>query len=303
MEKKRTKGTKEWATSNINICDGCSNDCRYCYAKKMAIRFGRKTNDSWKIMEIREKAVKKKYRKRTGRIMAFSAHDITPENYEACRDTLRKLVIAGNEVLITTKPNRFCIEQLCKDLEVASDFAKRRILFRFTIGSKNNEVLKYWEPGAPSFEDRLNALIFATNAGYSTSISIEPYLDRDVLDLVAILYPYVTDTIWIGKMSNIPKVEHNLAKEMYVPLEIKTDWQWETEMRDFTKPSVILEMVKEIEESPFADKIRWKDSITMIICKNKNTICPLCKQVTKNIRIHEKDECPYADVSEKGFEL
>lgn len=38
---KITLGTKEWADSNVNCYLGCSNNCRYCYAKKMAIRFNR----------------------------------------------------------------------------------------------------------------------------------------------------------------------------------------------------------------------------------------------------------------------
>ena len=36
---KITLGTKEWADSNVNCYFGCSNNCKYCYAKKMAIRF------------------------------------------------------------------------------------------------------------------------------------------------------------------------------------------------------------------------------------------------------------------------
>jgi len=54
-------GTKEWADTNVNICSGCKNNCRYCYAKKMAMRFGRKTESTWKIMELNSKAIKKKY--------------------------------------------------------------------------------------------------------------------------------------------------------------------------------------------------------------------------------------------------
>jgi DNA repair photolyase len=40
-------GTQEWAASNVNIQDGCEHDCRYCYAKTMAIRFKRATAKSW----------------------------------------------------------------------------------------------------------------------------------------------------------------------------------------------------------------------------------------------------------------
>ena len=82
--KKLATGTKEWADSNVNLVNGCKNDCRYCYAKKMAIRFGRKTNATWKEMEVNQEAIKKSYKKRTGRIMFPSSHDITPEVLDPC---------------------------------------------------------------------------------------------------------------------------------------------------------------------------------------------------------------------------
>ena len=55
--RKITSGTKEWADNNINIVFGCENNCRYCYAKKMAIRFERKTEETWKVMEPNFKAI------------------------------------------------------------------------------------------------------------------------------------------------------------------------------------------------------------------------------------------------------
>ena len=58
-----TSGTKEWADYNVNCVKGCSNDCRYCYAKMMGKRFGRFTEENWKDMEINEAAVKKNYPK------------------------------------------------------------------------------------------------------------------------------------------------------------------------------------------------------------------------------------------------
>ena len=38
-------GTKEWADENVNIQNGCPNDCRYCYAKAMAVQYKRETRD------------------------------------------------------------------------------------------------------------------------------------------------------------------------------------------------------------------------------------------------------------------
>lgn len=44
-----TQGTKEWASSNINLFYGCANNCMYCYAKKMALRFGRIKSEMGKL--------------------------------------------------------------------------------------------------------------------------------------------------------------------------------------------------------------------------------------------------------------
>jgi len=57
--RKVTSGTKEWADYNINCIKGCVNNCRYCYAKMMAKRFGRATEATWKDMEIRADVLNK----------------------------------------------------------------------------------------------------------------------------------------------------------------------------------------------------------------------------------------------------
>jgi DNA repair photolyase len=58
--------------------------------------------------------------------------------------------------------------------------------------------LKFWEPNAPSFEDRLASLQYAFKQGYRTSISCEPALDGNTFELVQRLSPFVFDSIWIG---------------------------------------------------------------------------------------------------------
>jgi len=197
--RKITFGTKEWADSNVNCYSGCSNDCRYCYAQKMAIRFKRKTEKTWKFMVPNHKSINKGYRKRSGRVMFPTSHDITPESLENCLIVLKKLVESRNYILITTKPNFYCTEEICRE------FNENKILiqFRFTITSVNNKLLKFWEPGAPNFEERLKSLKYAFNQGYKTSISIEPFLDEDPYELVGLLKPYTTESIWIGKMNYI----------------------------------------------------------------------------------------------------
>ncbi len=195
--RKITLGTKEWADSNVNCFYGCSNDCRYCYAKKMAIRFKRKTAEDWKSMVPNQKNIDKSYKKRKGRVMFPTSHDITEESLNESLIVLKKLLRSGNDVLVTTKPNFACVKSICDKL----DKFKNLIQFRFTITSLSNNLLKFWEPGAPLFEVRLKSLKYAFKKGYKTSISIEPFLDEDPLELVVTLKPYVTESIWIGKMN------------------------------------------------------------------------------------------------------
>ncbi len=199
---KKTTGTKEWADHNVNCIKGCSNSCRYCYAKMMAKRFGRSTEESWNAMVINNKAVNKKYGKYNGRVMFPSTHDIIdePELQEACFIVIRKLLEAGNEVLITTKPKLKVTEKI---IETFSTF-KEQIQFRFTITSINNLLLSFWEPNAPSYEERFESLKYAYDMYFKTSVSIEPFLDFEPQNLINVVSPYVTESIWLGPMNYIP---------------------------------------------------------------------------------------------------
>jgi len=200
--RKITAGTREWADSNVNCVDGCAHDCRYCYAKKMAIRFGRATGDTWKSMRVRDADVSCTYRKRRGRIMFPTAHDLVPADpsFEPCMSVLERLLRAGNNVLVTTKPHMPAITRICNELEQY----REQVQFRLTITSMDDTLLRFWEPGAPAFHERYDALQFATLSGFETSISIEPILDATIAGvqrLYCMLEPFVTGSIWLGIMN------------------------------------------------------------------------------------------------------
>jgi DNA repair photolyase len=110
---------------------------------------------------------------------------------------LGNILKAGNDVLVVTKPHLEAIKKICDLLPQYKD----RILFRFTIGSIDTSVLKFWEPNAPAFEERLESLKHAFHSGYSTSVSCEPMLDEQMDNLIEAILPYVTDSIWLGKMN------------------------------------------------------------------------------------------------------
>jgi len=242
-----TSGTKEWADHNINCIKGCSNNCKYCYAKIIAKRFGRCTEETWKEIEIRKDVLNKAFRKYNGRVMFPSSHDIidTPEVKEACFIVIKKLLEARNDVLITTKPKLSITEDVIQGFHPFQS----QLQFRFTITSLDNQLLSFWEPNAPTFEERLESLRYAYEKGFKTSVSIEPFLDYDPKELVNILSPYVTESIWLGPMNYIPK--NGIPNE---------DKQQYTAIRKTYEIDHLKEIFKELRDFP---KIRFKDSMTI----------------------------------------
>ena len=249
MTEKRKTGTAEWAEVNLNIAQGCSHGCRYCYARHNAVtRFKRVEADSWPTEVVDQARVTKRYGLREGKTIMFpTAHDITPAILDDCVTVLKKVLAAGNQVLIVTKPHLECVQRLCADLEEWQD----QVLFRFTIGATDDEVLSFWEPNAPTFEERMDSLAFARTRRWATSVSIEPMLDPKNIDvLVLAVQQWVTETIWIGKMNHI---------RMRCPdVDDATVTALEAEITD----EKILAMVDRFEANPLIDskKVRTQSS-------------------------------------------
>ncbi len=200
--KKERDNVQDWADKGINISKGCSNNCRYCYAREESVRRHGNVYENWVNEQLNQKIIKKGWRKTSKRLMFPTTHDITPGTYDACESALKKLLGAGNQVLVVSKPRFDLIEKLCDALEPY----KARMMFRFTISARNNEILSFWEPNAPSYEDRVDALIIAHAKGFRTSVSIEPMLDpADIKGLVEDLRGFTTDSMWIGPVKMIRK--------------------------------------------------------------------------------------------------
>lgn len=246
---RKTTGFKEWTKYSVNCCSGCANDCKYCYAKGMAVRFKRLTKDEWSLERVRQKDVDKKQKLYDGRVMFPSSHDITPGNFDACMIVIEKLLLAGNELLIVSKPHLACIRAICYSFKAYRD----KIIFRFTIGACNNEILTFWEPNAPIYEERKASLIYAFEAGFETSVSVEPMLSADgVIDLVKDLHPFTTNSIWIGKMNHLHSINVNNEEDFEAIQAIK-DGQCDKN---------IWNIYNEMKDNPL---VRWKDSIKKVV--------------------------------------
>lgn len=244
-------GVQEWADVSINIQRGCEHNCRYCWSRHMAVkRFHYCQARHWPLPCINEKAVDRP-RGYHGTVMFPSTHDITETNLSQYLCVLRKLLDAGNKVLIVSKPHLKCIRIICKFYDTYRD----RIEFRFTIGSTDDDVLKFWEPGAPGFDERFASLVFAYKSGFDTSVSCEPYLDERIGDILAACQEYISE-FWIGRMRNF---------ESRVDVSDVSN----EDMEKYVKKLQVLccdGFVRRIYES-FKDNpiVRWKDSIRKVV--------------------------------------
>jgi len=194
-------GTAEWADVEVNCRLGCSHGCRYCYARAIAAKRGLKDPGTWtseETTDVRERFFRQGSRLR---VMFPTSHDITPENLPECVAAIQHVLEAEStgRVLLVSKPHVACIEAVCEQFREA----RERILFRFTIGSADDEVLRFWEPEAPPLDERLAALRLAYERGFATSVSCEPMLDTGVDKVIEAVRPLVTDSVWLGKPNKL----------------------------------------------------------------------------------------------------
>lgn len=134
------------------------------------------------------------------------------------------------------------------------------------MGSTDDAVLSYWEPGAPSFKTRLSCLQYAYAKDFQTSVSGEPMLDGNPDTLIAAVRPYVTDSIWIGKINrlrNILPLNCPGDKEAIRRGEALVALQSDTAIRALYR------------RHRHDSKIKWKDSIKAVVGINRPTAASL----------------------------
>jgi len=251
-KKQTVGGTGEWAVENFNLISGCSHGCKYCYACAGASRKKQRIASDW--VNERPLKTKKTIKLYPGTLMIPSTHDITPQNISVVLPVIQELLNVGNALLIVSKPHLECVKTMCEQLKEY----KNKILFRFTIGSPNSEVLKYWEPNAPSVEERIECLELAFNEGYQTSVSCEPMLDTidNIKVLISRVMPSITNAMWIGKPNKLlGHLKNNGAINNSTLTRVRLFRDW---YNDFT----VNTLYNEFKDNP---KIKWKESIKRVV--------------------------------------
>jgi len=252
MNTKTKTGTREWSDVSHNIGIGCSHGCLYCYAAAYAVEKGTVCDrEDWMVERLTPRRIPTK----EGIIMFPTAHDITPYYLDASLAAIEAMVRAGRQVLIVTKAHLECVEAICNQFGNYKKFME----FRITIGSMDEDFSRFWEPGAPSPQERLEALRHAFLKLFKTSVSIEPMLGNiyQTCEVVYQVDPYVSEHIWIGKMNS-------LIKRLDMPEEHKDNFI--EALGEAQSDENIMKLYDALKHDT---KIKWKDSIQSVVTRNQ----------------------------------
>src|SRR6185369_8736162 len=186
ITKKKVTGTREWSDVSHNIASGCSHGCLYCYNTAFALEKGLIRD---RVEGITERLTPRSIPTKPGIIMFPTAHDISLFYLQSSLTAIEQMMLAGRSVVIVTKAHLECIKAICDKFTAYRD----KIVLRVTIGSMDEQECKFWEPGAPPPSERLAALKYAYDLGYTTSVSMEPILVgvTDAVKTFNIVAPYV----------------------------------------------------------------------------------------------------------------
>lgn len=261
MSEKYLFGFSEWGNGKYdkrNTVYGCSHKCKYCGVAARASSVHRRSSAQWSVEEVNGAALSAEIQKKDELFIYPTSHDITPEHLDIHLQQIRKILDAGNRLLICSKMHYDCVVAICD----ANSDKVAQLNLRCTIGSRDSSILRWWEPGAPDYGERKSAVEYAFNHGFDTSLSCEPMLDCNIEAVVEDMRPIVSESIWIGKMNNVRQnLTLNGVTGPVAEAKASVLLAWQND------DSNIMRLVKKYADDPL---IRWKESIKRVIDRNNN---------------------------------
>ena len=195
---------KEYCDLAINIYQGCSHGCTYCYARKMFERYH--PNEKFEdvklrpgIIEATEKQLSSgKFKDKT--IQLCFTCDPYPAKIDTTptREIIKVIKEAGANVQILTKGGDRAIRDF--DLLDSGDAFGITLTCLSRIASRE-------EPGAAKPTDRVNSLLDAARLGIKTWISFEPVLNvvevLRMIETIPSLLEKNKPLLKIGKLNHV----------------------------------------------------------------------------------------------------
>jgi DNA repair photolyase len=199
----------EYAALALNIYNGCSHRCRYCYApgvrrtsreKYFAGAFPRADI----VNKVRRDCEKLAAMNHVPEILMTFLGDPYPlPEIEHCitRRIIETLIEFNLPFTVLTKGGT----RAMRDFDLMDDYPMAR--FGTSLVFLDEEKVAYWEPGAQSARQRIEAIRWAKARGIPTWVSLEPVIDpTEAMRLIENIHGIV-DHWKVGKINYNPAVE------------------------------------------------------------------------------------------------
>lgn len=198
MKKKGNLGWKEWVDKTVSLQVGCENNCKYCWARVLGHRRGYvPVWDDWE--KPRDKKQPDFLRVKYGVVGFPGTHDIHESNLEKSIKTIKILVDYGNNVILVTKGLNLIVSKLIDALCMYKD----KVEFRFSFSTNYDDLIKKLEGNSPLYKEKKFALQLAFQRGFRTSISMEPYISSNLVEIINDLKEFVSSKIFfVGVMNH-----------------------------------------------------------------------------------------------------
>lgn len=195
----------EYSAYACNLYTGCTHGCTYCYARKMAYRFGRKSEwDNPKPRDGIMKALEKDGSKLMAQgivasvLLCFTCDpygDLADGHSFLTRSALELLRSYNQNFTILTKAGQIA----CRDFELYREGDKFGATLTLHTGWKK------YEPNAAPYQERVENLREAHRRCISTFVSMEPLLDtQQALEIIESTAEYV-DFYKLGTLNHAGK--------------------------------------------------------------------------------------------------
>lgn len=192
---------REYSPLALNIYQGCTHGCKYCYVPPMMKRFNPSYEQSdckpsLNVFEL-EKSAKKFEGCGKQILLSFTGDPYCGVHPETTREALEILNKYNHHVAILTKGGNRILE----DIDIFKKFGDR-IKIGATLTFYNEEDSKEWEPGAASPEERVSSLKKIASEGITTWASFEPVVSpSQSLRLLDEVSDFI-DHVKIGKLNH-----------------------------------------------------------------------------------------------------
>ncbi len=198
---------REYAKLAINLYNGCTHGCRYCYGAKVPWvspdQYYQTANPKKDAIAKLMDDVSKLDGNTPEILLSFTGEVYQPTEMQLhlTRKTIAILIEHGLPFTILTKGGT----RAMKDFDLLTGYDKAS--FGSTIVFTKQADADYWEPNAPSIVNRIKAVEEAHRRGIRTWISLEPVIDpNQALELIEYLH-HIVDHWKVGKLNYQPDIE------------------------------------------------------------------------------------------------